>query len=191
MSTVFLLKGVKLTINKGVFSPNPGKTNSTLMLLNNMPDVKGKDILDMGCGSGVIGIFCALNGAMHVVAADVDKRAVENAKENATIKVRGFKPCASQSDLFKNIKGRFDFVFGNLPIVDSEWDLGVSTIVLLKKFVSGCRQHIRKDGQAFFTWNSESDVSDVISFLLEGKYTFTQVAEKRNGITWYLFKIYF
>ena len=34
--------------------------------------------LDVGCGTGILGIQLALNGASHVRAIDIDERAVRN-----------------------------------------------------------------------------------------------------------------
>ena len=39
--------------------------------------------LDIGCGTGVLGIQLALNGASHVRAIDIDERAVRNTETNA------------------------------------------------------------------------------------------------------------
>lgn len=48
-------------------------------------DVKGKQVLDMGCGTGILGILAALKGASHITAIDNDLIAVENAVENAQL----------------------------------------------------------------------------------------------------------
>lgn len=50
-------------------------------------DVKDKTILDMGCGTGVLGIFASMQGAKEVVGIDNDKWAYENTIENAKINV--------------------------------------------------------------------------------------------------------
>jgi ribosomal protein L11 methyltransferase len=42
----------------------------------------GKKVLDMGCGTGVLGIFACLRGAKRVLAVDNDQWAYENALEN-------------------------------------------------------------------------------------------------------------
>ncbi len=46
----------------------------------------GKEVLDMGCGSGILGIGAALLGAKHIDAIDIDmvasRIAVENAEKN-------------------------------------------------------------------------------------------------------------
>ncbi|CAM9723426.1 unnamed protein product, partial [Phaeothamnion confervicola] len=46
-------------------------------------DIEGKVVLDMGCGTGVLGIGAAVMGAAHVVGWDVDPGALEVAAENA------------------------------------------------------------------------------------------------------------
>lgn len=42
----------------------------------------GEEILDMGCGSGILGIACMLLGAKEVTAVDIDENAVRIAMEN-------------------------------------------------------------------------------------------------------------
>lgn len=43
----------------------------------------GTTVLDMGTGTGVLGIMAAKLGAQHVVAVDIDENSVRNARENA------------------------------------------------------------------------------------------------------------
>lgn len=46
-------------------------------------EVKGKSVMDMGCGTGVLGILCKKMGAICVESIDNDKWAYENAVDNA------------------------------------------------------------------------------------------------------------
>ena len=46
-------------------------------------DLKGKKILDLGCGSGILSIAALLLGAESAVAVDVEENAVKTAAENA------------------------------------------------------------------------------------------------------------
>jgi len=46
-------------------------------------DIKGKRVVDLGCGSGILGIAASLLGATQVLGVDIDKRAVETAIFNA------------------------------------------------------------------------------------------------------------
>lgn len=48
-------------------------------------EVTGKRVLDMGCGSGVLAILCAMKGAEKVVAIDFDEWSYSNTLENAEI----------------------------------------------------------------------------------------------------------
>ncbi|MFH0755857.1 MAG: 50S ribosomal protein L11 methyltransferase [Bacteroidota bacterium] len=45
-------------------------------------NLEGKKVLDMGCGTGVLGIFACFRGAERVLAVDHDQWAYENALEN-------------------------------------------------------------------------------------------------------------
>ncbi len=46
-------------------------------------DVKGKGVLDMGCGTAVLAVLAAMKGAKNITAIDIDEGPVNNAKENA------------------------------------------------------------------------------------------------------------
>ncbi len=46
--------------------------------------LKGKRILDMGCGTGVLGIYASRMGALRVLGVDNDQWAYENALENVS-----------------------------------------------------------------------------------------------------------
>ena len=46
-------------------------------------DMAGKDVLDMGCGTGILGILAADLGAKLVLAIDIESWCVENTQENA------------------------------------------------------------------------------------------------------------
>ena len=46
-------------------------------------DLTGYQVLDNGCGTGVLGIFSAKRGADTVLAIDIDDKSVENTLENA------------------------------------------------------------------------------------------------------------
>jgi len=54
-------------------------------ILENNYWAKGKRILDLGCGSGVSSIACAMAGAAHVRANDIDPFALEMTSRNAAL----------------------------------------------------------------------------------------------------------
>jgi len=59
-------------------------TRLCLWLLQDQ-EVEGRIVLDVGTGSGVLGIAAALLGARHVTAIDSDPEALENARDNAEL----------------------------------------------------------------------------------------------------------
>jgi len=59
---------------------------TTLMIQNQLDmDHKGKRVLDMGCGTGILAILAGKLGAREVVAVDIEDWTVENARENAAL----------------------------------------------------------------------------------------------------------
>lgn len=73
------------------------------------------DILDIGCGSGAIGITLkkALNS--NVLCTDISAKALEVAKENA--KLNKTDITFRQSDIYENIKEKFDLIISNPPYI--------------------------------------------------------------------------
>ncbi|WP_051296355.1 methyltransferase [Eisenibacter elegans] len=76
----------------------------------------GKTVLDMGTGTGIIGIACALLGAKQITLTDYCQPAVQIAKVNA--RLNGFKDAESiQSDRFQALEGKtFDLIISNPPV---------------------------------------------------------------------------
>jgi len=77
-------------------------------------------ILDLGCGSGCIGISLLKHlSNCHVTFADISDDAINQTELNLQInklKPRRFK--FIKSDLFESITGKFDYIFCNPPYVD-------------------------------------------------------------------------
>ncbi len=48
-------------------------------------DIEGKDVLDMGCGTCILGILAAMRGARSLMAIDIDEWCVENSRENLAL----------------------------------------------------------------------------------------------------------
>ena len=46
-----------------------------------LPNIKGKRILDLGCGNGTMSKYFIENGASYLLALDISKNMIEEAKE--------------------------------------------------------------------------------------------------------------
>ena len=64
-----------------------GQHETTALCLEELEkeSLDGKDLLDMGCGSGILGIGAALLGAKSVVGVDIEQTAADTAAENAAV----------------------------------------------------------------------------------------------------------
>jgi D-alanine-D-alanine ligase len=70
---------IELEAVDGVPSPPP----STIELAGLLDVREGEEVLDLGCGSGLLSIAMAKFGARRVVATDLDPRALQATKQNA------------------------------------------------------------------------------------------------------------
>ena len=72
--------------------------------------------LDLGCGTGVLAVQLALNGAAHVRALDVDQRAVANTLTNAFRNGVADRVSAAATDLFPWVpEERYELIVASLP----------------------------------------------------------------------------
>ncbi len=82
-------------------------------LLDNWP---GVDVLDLGCGSGILGIAALKLGAAHVLALDIDELAVTSTLENAAFNGVTDRITAQQGSLetLKSSAHHFDLLLANI-----------------------------------------------------------------------------
>jgi len=113
------------SVNEAVLIPRPETevlVEEALAIIGNR---KGLSILDMGTGSGAIGIIIAKHTGNRVVCVDISEAALAVARINALSMgvARGTRFVCS--DLFGALHGgtRFDMILSNPPYVaDDEWD---------------------------------------------------------------------
>ncbi len=76
-------------------------------------DVSGKTVLDMGCGTGILGILASMKGAAHITAIDIDKWSFEGTSENAALNnISNITPMLGDAGLLGNEK--YDLIFANI-----------------------------------------------------------------------------
>lgn len=125
----------------------------------------GRRILDMGAGSGVIGLSLAADLSELspvVMLADISAEALELAEENRAR--LGVAADCVESDLFSRIEGCFDLIVANLPYVsESERTLlsrevrrdpdlalfggGAAGTEIMERFLAECRAHLTPGGR--------------------------------------------
>lgn len=89
-------------------------TRSCLAVMENVSCVD-KKVLDLGCGSGLLGIYAALKGASSVIGYDTDPLAITECRENYQTNGVG-QVCRVELGSIDNIKPdqRFDLVLVNI-----------------------------------------------------------------------------
>jgi SAM-dependent methyltransferase len=166
-----LLEGV-LRICDGTVMPEP--TERTVMpVLAACPEkIKGKTVLDLGTGSGILALFAAKLGAAKVIATDIEPRAIACARENARklgfdsiVETRLVDPKDPAAYSVIRPGESFDVIVGTpphevnrVPFVDSGGvDPGISPNDYLRlglSLVKGLPERLNKDGAAILLYQS-------------------------------------
>lgn len=138
---------------------------------------RGK-VLDIGCGSGIQAL-AALEKTKEVLAVDINKEAVDYCRK------KGIN--AIYSDLFSNIKGKFDVIIFNPPYLPEESKEpkdsklittgGKEGYELLEKFLEKAKDYLNKDGIILFVCSSLT--GNVKKLLKKYKYKF-ELLEKEK-----------
>lgn len=106
---------LRFVTDAGVFSKGE-VDNGTRLLLEALPEQMSGEILDLGCGWGVIGISIAKKWPeCRVTMADVNLRALELSRENAK-KNRVETECIESDGMAALASRTFDAVVTNPPI---------------------------------------------------------------------------
>ena len=101
-----------------------GQHESTLLCLRRLEHLAGRGqlpdrILDVGCGTGILGLAFLLLGGREAVGIDLDPLAVEASLHNAELNGLAARMQASQTPL-ASVPGRFPLVVANLTAKDLE-----------------------------------------------------------------------
>ena len=86
---------------------------TTYMMLSYVAelDMNGKRVLDMGCGTAVLGILAKMRGAAYVEGIDIDEWAFSNARENAASNSAEITLRLGDANA---IQGPFDVILANI-----------------------------------------------------------------------------
>lgn len=182
-SRKYSYKNVYTIVQPTVFSPI--HTISTKVFLDYIStlNLKNKSILELGCGSGIISVFCASKRA-KVTASDINEIAV-NSIEKVAIE-QGFKIHALLSDLFENIENRsFNYIFINPPyypkkpknLEEQAWFCG-KDFDYFKKLFSQLEIYIDNDTNTLMILSNTCDIKTIkkisSSYNMELKLLYTK-----------------
>jgi release factor glutamine methyltransferase len=123
-------------------------------------ELAGLDVIDIGTGSGILGLFCALRGA-NVTVTDIDETSLLHTLSAA--KSLGLIVKGVLSDLFSSVKGTFDLVVFNPPYVPSEHvedrtvDGGWHGRVLIERFLGMLPDHLKPNATALLLVTNRND----------------------------------
>lgn len=106
---------IDLVMQRGAFGSGEHETTaSCLEVLENLPEVKGASVLDLGSGTGVLAIAALKCGASSAVCVDIDPLAVASADANVRLNGLTDKVTHVVGTLDALPAGTFDLVLANI-----------------------------------------------------------------------------
>lgn len=113
LNVALLGQGFHFYTDAGVFSKKMVDYGSQV-LLNALDLERGKNLLDVGCGYGPLGISLAKVQGVQSTMIDINSRAIDLAKKNA--ERNGVVAHIFQSNIYENVSEKFDYIISNPPI---------------------------------------------------------------------------
>ncbi|MCL4452014.1 MAG: methyltransferase [Candidatus Thermoplasmatota archaeon] len=125
-------------------------------------------VLEIGTGSGLIAIYLAKQG-LQVDAVDISKHALECASANCV--ANGVSIRLVQSDLFHDVRGKYDTIIFNppyLPVNDQiegaeAWNGGSDGFYVIRRFLEGAPDHLSESGVIFMILSDLTDINSLIN----------------------------
>lgn len=109
--------GQEVSIEIGPGSSFGGEHKTTGLCVRGIEEIfrtrRIKTVLDIGCGSGILGISSAMLGAENVLAIDIDPLAVDEARNNVKINSVDSRVCVTNNSI-EDVKGQFELVVANI-----------------------------------------------------------------------------
>jgi len=144
-------------------------SEDTFLIAKHIPkDLKGKKVLDLGCGSGMLGIIAAVNGG-NVTCSDIKSTAIACTLDNA--KRYDVKIKTINTDLFYDIKDKFDLILFNPPYVREDEHskyltpgLRAATVsgkrgtALINRFLREFKKYLNKGGKVLMVISSQNEI---------------------------------
>jgi release factor glutamine methyltransferase len=178
------VEGFDLDVFPQVFHPRYFGSSAILARFVSSLPLTGKSFLDVGCGSGLIGM-CAARAGAQVMAVDINGEAVRCTLANAERHELPIK--VQQSDLFSAIGARqFDAIAFNPPFLlgtaQSAADrafYGGLNFEVIRNFVAGVRAHLRPGGAIYIILSADIDIANVEQIFRDRCFKISRVVSSR------------
>lgn len=156
--------------DNGVFSKGELDFGTELLLKNFKYDnPNNKTLLDIGCGCGPIGIYASHLG-FTVDMSDVNKRAIHLSK--MSLKEQGLNANVFESDAYKNITNKYDYIVSNPPIrVGKE---------KLYEIVMNAKEHLKDGGSLWIVVRKQQGAESMVRDM-KNAYKIVEVIAKKKG----------
>ncbi len=142
---------------------------ATDLLLKNLTINAQEEVLDLGCGYGIIGIILADYFKAKATLIDVNERALELANHNAQNYALALD--IHYSDGFLNIDKDFDHIITNPPI-----RIGKEKLYNL---FADAKSHLKPQGKLWLVMHKKHGVLSAIKFL-ENHYTVSTITKQKG-----------
>ena len=156
--------------DNGVFSKD-GLDFGSRLLLESIPlGEVGVNVLDMGCGYGVLGIIINKFTNANIDMVDVNLRAMHLARRNITLN-DCFNCNVFESDCYSNITSKYDTIITNPPIRAGK--------KIVYDILMNAKEYLNDSGALFLVIRKEQGAKSLI-FDLEKIYN-VSILEKKKG----------
>ena len=160
----------KFNSDNGVFSKNKIDYGSKLLLETYLNEANvNVNVLDVGCGYGLIGIVIGVITNSYVDMIDVNKRAVHLTNMNIK-KYKNFKGQSFISDAYLNVKDLYDVIITNPPI-----RVGKSKVL---EILEGAFDHLNDNGLLYFVIRKDQGALSIKKILEEKRQIDTLKKDK-------------
>ena len=152
----FKNKEYNLFSDNGVFSKDKFDYGTRLLLES--IDIEGLsgNILDLGCGIGVVGIILkTINKNVNIDMVDVNERAIELSKENMVIS--NINNNVFISNVYENVNCKYDYIITNPPSRAGK--------EIIRKFLLGSYEYLNNNGILYFVMRKDHGVKSMIKEL--------------------------
>lgn len=156
--------------DNGVFSKDKFDYGTRLLLDSIDISKLSGNVLDLGCGMGVVGIILGtINKNINIDMVDINERALSLVRDNLTL--NKVKANVFSSDIYSNIDKKYDYIITNPPIRAGK--------EVVRKFLLGGFDYLNDNGILYFVMRKDHGVKSMIKEL-ENKYNVT-IVNKDKG----------